>query len=241
MAGARSLVHRRGESRVLALLPKAERQRVRERCDQIPIEARQVLFKSNGPIQHVYFPLSGMASMVLNTPNGMTVEVGTVGNEGMVGMPVYFGAKSSPTEGIWQVSGETLRMTAKDFTQEIERDGELRFVLQRFSQALLNQISQSVLCNHLHPIEQRLSRWLLMTHDRAGTDEFGLTQQFVAQMLAVRRASVTVAAGILQKAGFIRYRRGTLTVLDRRRLEASSCECYDVVRRELERLLQPSR
>jgi CRP-like cAMP-binding protein len=222
---------------VLALLPKRERQRVLHRCERIAMEARQVLFKANGSIPHVYFPLSGMASMVLTTQNGTTVEVGTVGNEGMVGMPVYFGAKSSPTEGVWQVSGETLRMTAKDFQLEVEKGGELRFVLQRFSQALMNQISQSVLCNHLHPIEQRLSRWLLMTHDRAGTDEFGLTQQYVAQMLAVRRPSVTVAAGMLQKAGLIRYTRGKLTVVDRARLEASSCECYAVVRREFERLL----
>lgn len=238
MTGATSSVHRRGESRVLALLPKMERDRILERCERLPIEAKQVLFKSNGVIQHVYFPLSGMASLVLTTASGMTVEVGTVGNEGMVGMPVYFGAKSSPTEGVWQVSGETLRMTAKDFRQELEREGELRPVLQRFSQALINQISQSVVCTNLHPIEQRLSRWLLMTHDRAGTDVFKLTQQYVAQMLAVRRASVTVAAGILQKAGLIRYARGELTVLDRDRLEAGSCECYQVVRREVERLLR---
>jgi CRP-like cAMP-binding protein len=238
VSGATSSIHRRGESRVLALLPKAERERMLRRCERIAIEARQILFKSNGVIQHVYFPLSGMASLVLTTASGMTVEVGTVGNEGMVGMPVYFGVKSSPTEGVWQVSGETFRMTAKDFRQELEREGELRSVLQRFSQAWINQISQSVVCNHLHPIEQRLSRWLLMTHDRAGTDVFNLTQQYVAQMLAVRRASVTVAAGILQKAGLIRYARGELTVLDRGGLEAGSCECYEVVRREVERLLR---
>jgi CRP-like cAMP-binding protein len=233
-----SMVHRKGENRVLALLPKRERERVLGRCERIATTAREVLFKANAPITHVYFPLSGMASMVLNAHSGATVEVGTVGNEGMVGMPVYFGAKSSPTEGIWQVSGEALRMKAKDFGREIEKGGALHLVLLRFSQALVNQISQSILCNRLHPVEQRLSRWLLMTHDRAGRDEFGLTQQFVAQMLAVRRPSVTVAAGILQKAGLIRYRRGSLAVVDRRRLEASSCECYKVVSKEFERLLQ---
>jgi CRP-like cAMP-binding protein len=236
--GATASVHRQGESRILALLSKSERERILKRCDRVAMEAKQPLFKSNSAIPHVYFPLSGMASMVLTTQSGVTVEVGTIGNEGMVGMPVYFGAKSSPTEGVWQVSGESLRMTAKAFSQELEKGGDLRFVLQRFSQALLNQISQSVLCNHLHPIEQRLSRWLLMTHDRAGKDEFSLTQQFIAQMLAVRRPSVTVAAGILQKAGLIRYSRGNLTVVDRQRLEASSCECYQVVKLEVERLLQ---
>jgi CRP-like cAMP-binding protein len=235
-----SSIHRRGESRLLALLPKAERERLLHRCERMAIEAKRLLFKSNSAIHHVYFPLSGMASLVLNTESGMTIEVGTVGNEGMVGMPVYFGANSRPTEGIWQVSGETLRMTAKDSRNEIERGGELGSVLLRFSQASVNQISQSVLCNHLHPIEQRLSRWLLMTPDRVGIDQFSLTQLFVAQMLGVRRASVTVAAGMLQKAGLIRYTRGNLTILDRGRLEASSCECYEVVKREFDRLLRMS-
>ena len=238
MTGAPRSIHRAGESRVLALLPKVERVRILERCERMAMEAHRVLFNANAAIAHVYFPLSGMASMVLSTKSGASVEVGTVGNEGMVGMPVYFGAKSSPTEGIWQVAGETLRMTAKDFTRQLEKGGELRFVLQRFSQALINQISQSVLCNHLHPMGQRLSRWLLMTHDRAGVEEFGLTQEYIAQMLAVRRASVTEAAGMLQKAGLIRYTRGKVTVVNRGGLEANSCECYQIVRREFERLLQ---
>jgi hypothetical protein len=148
------------------------------------------------------------------------VEVGTVGNEGMVGMPVYFGAKSSPTEGIWQVSGEALRMKAKDFGREIEKGGALRLVLLRLS--------------------RRAAPVALAAHDArpSGPRRVRLTQQFVAQMLAVRRPSVTVAAGILQKAGLIRYRRGALAVVDRRRLEANSCECYEVVKKEFERLLR---
>jgi CRP-like cAMP-binding protein len=238
VTGATSSIHRLGESRVLALLPAAERERILQRCDRMFIEAKQVLFKSNEAIAHVYFPLSGMASMVLKSKSDVTVEVGTVGNEGMVGMPVYLGAKSSPTEAVWQVSGETLRMTAEDLTQELEKDGELRFVLQRFNQALMNQISQSVLCNHTHPMEQRLSRWLLTTRDRAGTDEFGLNEQHMAQMLAVRPATAVAAAGELEKAGLICYSGGKVTIVERRRLEASSCECYEVVRREFERLLR---
>jgi len=238
MTASVTSVHRKGENRVLALLPRAERERILGRCERVAAEAKVILFRANASIGHVYFPLSGMASMVLSSRSGATVEVGTVGNEGMVGLPVYFGAKSSPTEGLWQVSGEALRMKAKDFMHELERGGALRSVLQRFSQALVNQISQSVLCTNLHRIDRRLARWLLMTHDRAGTDEFELTQQFVAQMLAVRRPSVTVAAGILQKAGLIRYTRGKLTVIDRGRLEASSCECYEVVKKEFERLLR---
>jgi CRP-like cAMP-binding protein len=238
VTGAAGSVHRKGENRVLALLPRAERERILARCERVTTEAKGILFRANGSIGHVYFPLSGMASMVLSSRSGATVEVGTVGNEGMVGLPIYFGAKSSPTEGMWQVSGEALRMKAKDFVRELDRGGVLRSVLQRFSQTLINQISQSILCTNLHRIDRRLARWLLMTHDRAGSDEFGLTQQFVAQMLAVRRPSVTVAAGILQKAGLIRYTRGSLTVVDRGRLEASSCECYAVVKKESERLLQ---
>ncbi len=237
MTGAAGSVHRKGENRVLTLLPRAERERILTRCERVAAEAKVILFRPNASIGHVYFPLSGMVSMVLSSRSGATVEVGTVGNEGMVGLPIYFGAKSSPTEGIWQVSGEALRMKAKDFVHELDRGGVLRSVLQRFSQTLMNQISQSILCTNLHRIDRRLARWLLMTHDRAGTDEFELTQQFVAQMLAVRRPSVTVAAGILQKAGLIRYTRGTLTVVDRGRLEASACECYGVVKKESERLL----
>jgi CRP-like cAMP-binding protein len=238
VTGAAGSVHRKGENRVLALLPKSERERILARCERVVTEAKVILFRPNAAIGHVYFPLSGMASMVLTSRSGATVEVGTVGNEGMVGLPIYFGAKSSPTEGIWQVSGEALRMKTKDFVQELDNGGVLGTVLQRFSQALINQISQSVLCTNLHRIDRRLARWLLMTHDRAGTNEFGLTQQFVAQMLAVRRPSVTVAAGILQKAGLIRYARGNLAVVDRARLEASSCECYEVVKKESERLLR---
>lgn len=190
MNASASSVHRKGENRVLALLPKSERERILARCERVVAEAKVNIFRANAAIGHVYFPLSGMASMVLTSHSGATVEVGTVGNDGMVGLPVYFGAKSSPTEGIWQVSGEALRMKAKDFMQELEKGGVLRSVLQRFSQALMNQISQSILCTNL------------------------------------------------QKAALIRYTRGTLTVVDRNRLEASSCECYAVVKKESERLLQ---
>jgi CRP-like cAMP-binding protein len=232
-----SPIHRRGESRVLSLLPEAERKRILARCQRVEMPAKELLFRADEPIPYVYFPLWGMASLVLGTQSGVTVEVGTVGNEGMVGMPVYFGADRSPTQGIWQVAGESLRMGTREFRRELERDGVLHAVLQRFSQALINQMSQSIACSHLHPIEQRLARWLLMTHDRAGTDQFGLTQQFMAQMLAVRRASVTVAAGMLQRAGLISYTHGKLTIIDRGRLEISACECYEVVEREFERLL----
>lgn len=177
-------------------------------------------------------------SLVIEMQNGGTVEVGTVGNEGMVGTPVFLGAERSPTKAFCQVPGECSRMPTAAFKKELaEADGILRQLISRYAQAMINQISQSVACNHLHSVEERTCRWLLMTHDRVGSDDFLLTQEFLAQMLGVRRSSVTVAAGLLEKAGLITYKRGRITVLDRERLEQASCECYQVVRREYDRLL----
>jgi CRP-like cAMP-binding protein len=163
--------------------------------------------------------------------------VGTIGNEGMVGTPVFLGSERSPTRAISQVPGEALRMETKFFQEEIKRAGPLHGLVQRYTQAMINQISQSTVCNHRHSVQKRMCRWLLMSHDRVGTDEFQLTQEFLAQMLGVRRPTVTTVACILQKAGLITYRRGIITILDRKGLEAASCECYGVVAKELNRLL----
>jgi CRP-like cAMP-binding protein len=169
--------------------------------------------------------------------DGLAVEAGTVGNEGMVGLPLYLGAETSPHRAFSQVPGEALRMRAGDFTAELARQGPLHAVLKRYNQALINQMAYSVACNRLHSVEERMCRWLLMTQDRVGAEQFPLTQEFLAQMLGVRRPSVTVVAGILQKAGLIVYSRGLITIRDRAGLEAASCECYRVVRDELDRLL----
>jgi CRP-like cAMP-binding protein len=169
--------------------------------------------------------------------DGLAVEVGTIGNEGMVGTPVLLGADLSPTRAFAQVPGEALRMRTVLFKEEMQNGGPLPDLVRRYTQAMVNQISQSVACNHLHSVGQRMCRWLLMTHDWVGADEFPLTHEFLAQMLGVRRPSVSVVAGILQKAGLIRYHRGRITVLDRKGLEAASCECYEVVRKESDRLL----
>jgi len=163
--------------------------------------------------------------------------VGIIGNEGMVGTPIFLGSERSPTQAISQVAGEALRMETKSFQEEMQRAGPLHGLVQRFTQAMINQISQSAICNHRHSVQKRICRWLLMSHDRMGTDEFYLTQEFLAQMLGVRRPSVTAVAGILQKAGLLTYRRGNLNILDRKGLEATSCECYRAVSKELERLL----
>jgi CRP-like cAMP-binding protein len=229
-----------GQNRLLSLLPAAERQRVLERCERMRLEHRTVLYEPGAQIEQVYFPLHGMVSLVITSEEGQTVEIGTVGNEGMLGTQVVLGARTSHVEAVIQVAGEFLRMGRNDLQRELKRDGKLRSLAERFAQALTNQIAQSVLCNRAHSVDERLCRWFLMTHDRAGRNEMVLTQQFVAQMLGVRRPSVTVAAGVLQKAGLISYSRGKLEILNRRGLEAGACECYEIVRQETERLLRPS-
>ena len=163
--------------------------------------------------------------------------MGVVGREGMAGVPAFLGADRSPTEVFCQIPGECLRLPVAVFKEEVRQDGPFRAVIQRYTQALLNLVFQSTACNHHHTVDSRCARWLLMTHDRVGADEMPLTQEILAMMLGVRRASVTEAAGVLQRAGFIIYRRGRLTILDRAGLEAAACECYRVVRDEFDRLL----
>jgi CRP-like cAMP-binding protein len=205
--------------------------------DDVALAIRDTLYRANGPIRHVYFPRSGLISMVIIMKDGGTSEVGVVGNEGMAGVPAFLEADRSPTEVFCQIPGECRRLPAAAFKEEIWRDGPFRTLVQRYTQALLNLVFQSTACNHHHSVDSRCARWLLMTHDRVGADEMPLTQEILAMMLGVRRPSVTVAAGMLQRAGFIRYHRGRLTVLDRAGLEAAACECYRVVRDEFDRLL----
>ena len=226
------------QNRLLALLAPAERERVTGRCDRVHLEQRTVVYERGAEIDEVYFPLSGIVSLVITSEQGETVEVGTVGNEGMVGSPLALGADSSPFEAMVQVAGEFLRLPREELRRELKRDGGLRSVAERFAQALTNQIAQSVLCNRAHSVEERLCRWFLMAHDRVGSSEISLTQEFVAQMLGVRRPSVTVAAGILQKAGLITYAPGKLKIVDRAGLEACACECYRIIRDETDRLLK---
>ena len=234
MNDARTYAHV-GQNRLLAALPESDAQAVSARLEQISVGLRHMLQEPDEPIRYVYFPIAGVMSLVLDTQEG-AVEVATVGNEGMVGTPLLLGADRSPTQAFCQVPGEVLRMKAQDFMAAVRQSVALHDLLHRYAQALMNQISQSVACNHLHPIEQRMCRWLCMTHDRVGANEFSLTQEFLAQMLGVRRPSVTVVAGMLQKAGLISYSRGRITVLDREGLEGGACECYRRVRDEFERL-----
>jgi CRP-like cAMP-binding protein len=230
-------VNRVGENRLLSALPPKDRERILSRTKKESFSLRETIFKPGESIRKVLFPLSGVMSMVITLEDRMQVEVGTVGNEGYVGTPVFLNAAKSPTFVFCQVPGEALTIETEAFRREVARSDALRGLLERYTQAVINQISQSVACNHLHLIDQRACRWLLMCHDRTGKDQIQLTQDFLAQMLGVRRSSVTVVMGMLQKAGLIEYHRGMIKILDRKGLEEAACECYGVVRKELERLV----
>jgi CRP-like cAMP-binding protein len=175
--------------------------------------------------------------MVNEPDNGDIVEFATIGPEGIVGFPVLLGASSMPSKAIVQIPGEALRISTADFRGALDRLPTLQPLLLRYTMALLNQVAQVTSCNRLHEVQERCARWLLQTHDRVNSDSFPLTQEFLAQMLGVHRPTVTVAAGILQKAGLVDYTRGSMTIINRKGLEAASCNCYQVIAAEYERLL----
>ena len=224
-------------NRLLALFRKEDRERLHRHLEPVVLEYKRPLYNASEPIEFVHFIENGVGSLVLTMANGQAAEVGTIGNEGFVGLPVLLGDELGPTSVYVQVPGTGLRMKAEPFRQELERSGPMRATMLRYAHAFFNQVAQSAACASLHPLEQRCCRWLLMTHDRMQSDEFLLTHEFLAMMLGVRRAGVTVAAGGLQRAGLIRYKRGNVTIINRRALEQRSCECYGVSKREFDRLL----
>ncbi len=189
------------------------------------------------PFRYVYFPETAVASILTVLEDGTESEVATIGYEGMVGLPVFLGANRSSGRSFWQVPGEAYRLPVKVFKKETNRNGALNGNISLYTQVFFAQIAQTVGCNRMHNVTQRCARWLLVTHDRVPGDEFELTQQFLSQMLGIRRTGVSEVAGKLQRAGLIRYRRGRITILNRKRLEKTSCECYRVVRSEFDRLL----
>lgn len=197
----------------------------------------QVVQPRGEPLEEVIFPLLGVASMVSMGDSGDSVEVATIGCEGMIGMPLFLGGKQAAVEVFMQVPGEGLHLSAKAFHYHLEKEQSLLQVLLLYTQALLTQVAQCSACNCHHPVEARCARWLLQTHDRVKGDEFPLTQDFLGLMLGVRRASVTDAAGALQESELIRYHRGVITVLNRKGLEAAACECYELISDEFDRLL----
>ena len=224
------------KNRILAALPAAEYERLLPNLKPVTLEYKQVLYEPNKTIRHVYFPNDGIISMLSTVVDRILVEVGMVGSEGMFGIPVFLGANSTPHQGIVQVAGSAVRMKAGVLREEFKRGGRLQDLLLRYTQAHLIMLSQTAVCNRIHALDGRLSRWLLMIHDRVDGDEFLLTQDIISQMLGAQRTGVTEAAGTLQKKQMIRYSRGKIAILDRQRLEEAACECYWIVREEIDRL-----
>ena len=215
---------------LLAALPREEYERLLPRLESVPLPFMGVLHEGGEPIKHVYFPDDGLISLLVVMDDETVREIGVVGNEGMLGTAVALGMKTTATRALVQLPGSAMRMKAGALRDELERGGSLPKVLGRFSHALFTQVAQSAACVSSHEVNERLSRWLLMTHDHAPGDEFEMKHEFLATMLGATRSVVTRAAGPLQKEGVIRYVRGRVTVLDRGRLEAMACECYGVMK-----------
>jgi CRP-like cAMP-binding protein len=224
-------------NRLLAGLAPQFLKYILEDLEPVDLESRQLLYDSGEQIEQVYFPVDAVVSVVADMEDKAVIEVATIGREGMVGVPALLQADSDGHRAFVQVPGRAARLPVARFLEVVEASEDFERLLHRYIQALITQIARSAACNRVHSIDERAGRWLLLTHDRAARDEFPLTQEFLAQMLGVRRPSVTTAAGMLQRAGFIRYSRGRVTIIDREGLEQASCDCYRIIRAEYERLL----
>jgi CRP-like cAMP-binding protein len=223
---------------LLALLPDSAYASLAPHLEPVSVSARQVAWKPESRIHAVYFPRSAVFSLLTPLQRHSPVESATVGHEGMVGVPILLGMDASHSLAVVQINGEAARMDAERFRVWFaEQDEQTRSIFLRYSYVLLEQTAQSVACNRKHALEERCARWLLATRDRVAADELPLTHEFLAAMLGVRRASVTVALGLLQQEGLLTYSRGRLKVLDTAGLEETSCECYEVVRAEQERIM----
>jgi CRP-like cAMP-binding protein len=217
-------------NQLLAMLPRGEYARLAPSLEPTSLELKQPLTEVGRPISHVVFPTTAVASILIVMADGAEVECGMIGPEGMVGLSVAFGLDFALYRTICQVPGEAWRMPARAFREARQRGRPLDALIQRYAMLHLRRTAQMVACNALHPAAERLCRWLLMSHDRVGRDEFPMTQEFMSELLGVHRPSVTLIAGTLQEAGLISYRRGLIRIRDRRRLEEASCECYAVLK-----------
>ena len=195
----------------------------------VTCELGEVVAEPGMPCEHIYFPTTAVVSSLYTTREGATAEMGLVGNDGVVGVSLFLGGEPAPTQATVIVAGEMLRLKVRVLREEFAAGGALQALLLRYTQSFITQISHTAVCNRLHGVEQRLGRWLLMCHDRVDRDELQMTQEFISSMLGGRRETVTVAAGRLQDAGLIRYSRGHLTIVDRKGLEAATCECYPAI------------
>lgn len=227
---ARSDLRGAEENRLLLALPSSEYQSLAPDLETMTLGLRDVLYEPLEAISHAYFPQHGVASVLAIDNSSANVEVVSIGREGMVGMALFHEVPSSPHQCLVQVAGMSKRILADDFQRQLPDLPVLQRLLRRYANALFNDAAQSVVCNHHHSFEERCARWLLMTDDCVGGVDFALTQEFLSYMLATRRSSVSIAAGRLQREGLIRYSRGVIRVVDRKGLEAASCECYAITR-----------
>lgn len=224
-------------NRLLATLPKNEYKRLLPKLKTVNLVLGEVLYESGDAIKYVYFPNNSIISLISELSETSWLEVGMVGNEGMAGLAVFMGVSFSSTRALVQGSGTAMRMSSAALRAEANRPGNLHRILHRYSHSLLTQVSQSSVCNQFHLVDARLARWLLMSNDRLGVEEFPLTQEFLSHMLGVRREGVSKAAGALQAGKLISYSRGVITILNRRGLEAKSCHCYAIIKGETDAYL----
>ncbi|MFZ5893894.1 MAG: Crp/Fnr family transcriptional regulator [Myxococcota bacterium] len=222
-------------NRLLGSLPQDEVDAILPHLEPILLQPRNVVIDVNTPIEYVYFPEDGVVSIVSVMTDGSVVEVATIGNEGMIGLPVFLKATRTLSQAFCQVPGSAFRLPSAIF-RDVASRGKFNDLMHRYAQALFAQVSQSAACNRLHLAEERFARWILMTHDRVGGDDFQLTQDFLSQMLGVRRATVSEVAAQAQRDGLIRYHRGHMTIVNRKGLEARACECYAIIQAEFDQL-----
>jgi CRP-like cAMP-binding protein len=225
------------ENQLLAALPEAELQRWLPELEFVEMHLGDVLYESGSTLAHVYFPVTSIISLLYVMESGASAEIAVVGKEGILGISLFMGGGSTPSRAVVQSAGHGFRLSAKLMKTEFDRAGPVLHLLLRYTQALITQMSQTAVCNRHHSLDQQLCRWLLLSLDRLQGSELVMTQELIANMLGVRREGVTEAALKLQKAGVITYARGRITVLDRPKLEELSCECYEVVKKEYDRLL----
>ena len=222
---------------LLAALSAVELKRIRRHLEPVDMPLGKVVYESGRQLDHVYFPSTCIISLLYVLESGASAEIAVVGNEGLVGVSLFMGGETTPSRAVVQSSGEAFRLPGQVMKDEFTRGGTMQHLLLRYTQSLITQMAQTAVCNRHHSVDQQLCRWLLLSIDRLPSPEITMTQELIANMLGVRREGVTEAAGKLQKKGVITYRRGHIKVIDRYKLERLSCECYDVVRHETDRLL----
>jgi CRP-like cAMP-binding protein len=226
-----------GQNRLLAALPLEDLLEMQPKLQFIQFPLGSSLYESGDFLSHVYFPVRGIISLLYVTENGDSAELAVVGREGMIGVSLFMGGETTPNRAVVQAACDAYRLPSRDLKAKFAEGGAFQLLMLKFTQALITQVSQTAVCNLHHTIEQQLCRWLLLSLDRLPGNEIQMTQELIANMLGVRRQGVTEAAGKLEKRGLIRYTRGLITVIDRHALEARCCECYEVVKRETDRLL----